>query len=147
MPDFWASCGYRLLTRANDGRIVVTDDFLRASLLRPELAPIPDSDASELALHEKLIAAPRAAVAPEEVAAINDDDARANYAVWLRYRERLLASPTLEAGSAEALLRRRRRDQGCRARFELSSRQAGRFGGGDLRSDPQEGAGEVVAGR
>ena len=34
-------------------------------LLRPELAPIPESCAAELALHEKLIAAPRAAVARE----------------------------------------------------------------------------------
>jgi len=97
VPDFWSSCGYRLLTTGADGRLVVTDDFLRAALLRPELAPIPDSCAAELALHEKLIAAPRAAVAPDEVGAIADEDARANYGVWLRYRERLLAAPTLEA--------------------------------------------------
>jgi hypothetical protein len=97
VPDFWLSCGYRLLTANADGRLVVTDDFLRASLLRPELAPIPESCAAELALHEKLIAAPRAAVAAAEIAAIADDDARANYDVWLRFRERLTAAPTLEA--------------------------------------------------
>ena len=97
MPDFWSSCGYRLLTTGADGRLVVTDDFLRASLLRPELAPIPDSCAAELALHEKLIAMPRAAVATAEIATIADDDARANYGVWLRFRERLMTAPTLEA--------------------------------------------------
>ena len=97
MPDFWLSCGYRLLTIGADGRLAITDDFLRASLLRPELAPIPDSSARELALHEKLIAAPRAEVSSDEIAAIADEDARANYDVWLRYRQRLLAAPTLEA--------------------------------------------------
>ena len=97
MPDFWSSCGYRLLTTAADGRLVVTDDFLRASLLRPELAPVPESCAAELALQEKLIAAPRATVAVAEIAAITDEDARTNYGVWLRFRERLLAAPTLEA--------------------------------------------------
>ncbi len=97
MPDFWSSCGYRLLTVGPDGRLVVTDDFLRASLLRPELAPIPESCAAELALHEKLMAAPRAVVASAEVAPIADDDARSNYGVWLRFRERLTAAPSLEA--------------------------------------------------
>jgi len=97
VPDFWASCGYRLLTAGADGRLVVTDDFLRASLLRPELAPIPESCAAESALHEKLIAAPRAAVADAEVDAIADEDARANYGVWLRFRDRLTRAPTLEA--------------------------------------------------
>ena len=97
MPDFWASCGYRLLTVGADGRLVVSDDFLRASLLRPELAPIPESCAAELALHEKLIAAPRTDVASAEVEAIVDEDARANYQIWLRFRDRLVAAPTLEA--------------------------------------------------
>jgi hypothetical protein len=95
--DFWASCGYRLLTAGADGRLVVTDGFLRASLLRPELAPIPESCAAELALHEKLIASPRAAVADAELEAIADEDARANYGVWLRFRDRLTRAPTLEA--------------------------------------------------
>ena len=97
MPDFWPSCGYRLLTTGADGRLVVTDDFLRALLLRPELAPIPESCAAELGLHEKLIALPRAAVAAAELAGIADADARDNYGVWLRFRQRLAASPTLEA--------------------------------------------------
>ena len=62
MPDFWPSCGYRLLAVGADGRLTLTDDFLRATLLRPELAPVAESCAAELALHEKLLAAPRAAV-------------------------------------------------------------------------------------
>ena len=97
MPDFWSSSGYRLLTTGADGRLIVTDEFLRASLLRPELAPIRESCAAELALHEKLLATPSASVAPGEIASIADEDVRANYGVWLRFRERLLAAPTLEA--------------------------------------------------
>ena len=49
--DFWPSCGYRLLTTGADGRLTLTDDFLRSTLLRPELAPIAESCAAEIALH------------------------------------------------------------------------------------------------
>jgi hypothetical protein len=97
MPDFWISCGYRLLQAGPDGRLVVTDDFLRSTLLRPELAPLPESCAAELALHEKLIASPRAPVAESECAQIADADARENYAVWLRFRDRITAGPSLES--------------------------------------------------
>ncbi|MEO8305931.1 MAG: DUF6352 family protein [Betaproteobacteria bacterium] len=97
VPDFWSSCGYRLLTAGADGRITVTDDFLRASLLRPELAPIPESCAAELALHERLMTTPRAAVVPGDLASIADEDARENYGIWMRFRERITAFPTLEA--------------------------------------------------
>ncbi len=97
MPDFWPSCGYRLLTVGAGGRLVVTDDFLRASLARPELAPVPESCAAERALRDALMASPRTAVADTRLAAIADPDARDNYAVWLRFRQRLLAAPSLEA--------------------------------------------------
>ena len=97
MPDFWPSCGYRLLTVGPDGRLILTDDFLRNSLLRPELAPIAESCPAEVALHEKLIAAPRAAVAESELASIVDADARENYGIWLRFRDRITAAPSIEA--------------------------------------------------
>ena len=97
MPDFWLSSGYRLLTVGADGRLTLTDDFLRATLLRPELAPIPESCAAELALHEKLIATPRAAIAASELEPITDADARENYRIWLRFRDRIAAAPSLEA--------------------------------------------------
>ena len=50
MADFWPSSGYRLLRKGEDGRLVVTDDFLRTYLMQPELAPIRESGARELAL-------------------------------------------------------------------------------------------------
>jgi len=97
LPDFWRSCGYRLLTVGSDGRLTVTDDFLRSYLLRPELAPVRESSPGELALHDALLAHPRRAVGDAELAAIGDADARENYAVWLRFRARLLDAASLEA--------------------------------------------------
>ena len=97
MPDFWPSCGYRLLKVGADGRLTLTDEYLRSHLLRPELAPIAQSCAAEIALHERLLAVPRAAVAEDDLAAIADADARENYRVWLRFRARLAGAPSIEA--------------------------------------------------
>jgi uncharacterized protein DUF6352 len=97
MHDFWRHCGYSLLDKTPDGHLVVTDDFLRILLERPELAPVPASCEPELALHQRLLAQPRAEIGAQELAALADDDARSNYAIWLRFRQRLLAHPTLEA--------------------------------------------------
>lgn len=97
MADFWASSGYRLLRRGDDGRLVVTDDFLRSYLMRPELAPVRESGAGELALHDALMATPRREVAQAMLGAVEDPDARDNYAIFLRFRERLVEAPSLEA--------------------------------------------------
>ena len=100
MPDFWPTCGYRLLTVGSDGRLTLTDDFLRSFLMRPELAPLPESGAGELAFHDALVAHPRMAVDTDMLAAVEDADARDNYAIWLRFRGRLLSAPSLEAAYA-----------------------------------------------
>ena len=57
MRDYWPSCGWRLLDRNPQGHLVVTDEFLRHLLTRPELAPVPESCAAERALHAQLLAA------------------------------------------------------------------------------------------
>jgi hypothetical protein len=97
MADFWTSCGYNLLRRGSDGRLVVTDDYLRLYYLRPELAPVAESCPAERALHASLMEQPRRAVPEREIAALADGDARENYQVMLRFRDRLLAAPTLES--------------------------------------------------
>ena len=101
MPDFWRSSGYRFLSADTLGRLVVSDDFLRTYLLRPELAPIPQSDDAELRLHDALLSRPRRPVADAEIAAIGDADVRDNLRVWLRFRDRLLAADSLEAAYAQ----------------------------------------------
>ncbi len=95
--DFWADSGYRLLHTGPTGQLVVTDDFLRYLLERPEIAPIASSCAAEHDLHAQLQAAPRTDIPAEVLTTLADRDAADNYAVWLRFRARLLAHPTLEA--------------------------------------------------
>jgi hypothetical protein len=43
MKDFWLSCGFDLLDRDEGGGLVVTDEFLKTYLARPELTPPPDA--------------------------------------------------------------------------------------------------------
>lgn len=95
--NLWPSSGYELLDVDANGHLVVTDAYLRHLLSRPEIAPIAESCANEMALHDSLDKAPRRVVQAAELAGVQDKDAADNYAVWLRFRDRLLAKPTLEA--------------------------------------------------
>ncbi|HET7362674.1 MAG TPA: DUF6352 family protein [Burkholderiales bacterium] len=79
----------------------VTDDFLRAYYLRPEVHPLEESDDAERSLHAALMAEPRRRIAHSELHAIGDPDARHNYEVVLKFRDRLLAAGTLEACYAD----------------------------------------------
>ncbi|HMK15073.1 MAG TPA: DUF6352 family protein [Burkholderiales bacterium] len=97
MVDFWRSCGYHYLTHDPDGRLVLTDDFLRSYLMRPELHPLEESCANERALHQELLDNPHSRVDDARLAAIADEDARENYRIMLRFRKRLMAGPSLEA--------------------------------------------------
>jgi hypothetical protein len=94
---YWASSGIAWLANLPDGQLQVTDDFLRHLLNRPELAPITNSCSAERGLHEALLEDPRKTIAEAQLHTLADPDATANYAVWLRFRDRLLAQPTLEA--------------------------------------------------
>jgi hypothetical protein len=96
MPDFWRGCGYHLLVRDN-GRLIVADDYLRAYYARPELAPVDASCDEERALHEALLEQPRLAVDAQRIGKLRDEDARENYRIMLRFRDQLLAAPSLEA--------------------------------------------------
>lgn len=95
-PELWPGSGFRLLARDPAGHLAVTDDFLRAYLARPELAPAGDASAAERALHAKLRESPRAAVAAAEIDRLADADARDNYRAFLPFRDRLVAAGTVE---------------------------------------------------
>lgn len=86
-----------MLDKDSSGRLVVTDDFLRAYWLRPEIHPVEESCGAERALHAALMDDPRRAVTPAELDALRDPDARDNYRVMLRFRDRLAAAATIEA--------------------------------------------------
>src|ERR1700742_3491639 len=97
MKDFWLSCGHPLLDRDAGGGRVVPDEFLKAYLARPELAPPPEACVVERTLYATLMAEPRRAVSIAEIAAIADPDARENWQFMIAFRDRLLRHPTLEA--------------------------------------------------
>ena len=97
MPEFWNESGYQLLTRDADGRLAVTPDFLRAYLMRPEMRPPEDACDTEHALFAGLLEDPTRPVPPGMVESLADEDARENWAIWLGFRDRLLAAGTLEA--------------------------------------------------
>src|SRR5262249_50261537 len=78
---------------------VVTDEFLKAYLARPEVTPPPEACVVEKTLHAALLADPRRPVEPEEIKPIADADARENWQVMIAFRDVLLAHPTLEAAS------------------------------------------------
>ena len=95
--DFWLSCGHHLLDRGEDGGLVVTDEFLKAYLARPEMTPPPDACVAERALHRNLLIDPRQPVAPRQIAAIADEDARENWALMISWRDHMVGHATLEA--------------------------------------------------
>src|SRR3954463_3405047 len=97
MPDFWRNSGFHLLEKDPAGRLRVTDDFLRAYYLRPEVHPVEESDDAERALHASLMDSPRRAVNEKELRGIQDQDAQDNYKVVLSFRDRLIQAGTIEA--------------------------------------------------
>jgi hypothetical protein len=98
MRDFWISSGHHLLDRDDAGRLLVTDAFLKAYLARPELLPPDSACEAELRLHHELLTHhPRRPVGEDEIAAMEDADARENWAFMLAFRDHLLAMPSLEA--------------------------------------------------
>jgi hypothetical protein len=96
MPDFWRNSGFHLLERDAAGRLRITDDFLRAYLLRPEIHPVEESGPAERALHASLMAQPRLEVSKEQVLKIEDRDVQESYRILLRFRDRLLDAGTVE---------------------------------------------------
>jgi hypothetical protein len=97
MRDFWLSCGHHLLDRDEGGGLLLTDDFLKVYLARPELVPPADACAAERALYAALLENPRKPVPAGEIAAIADADARENWQVLITFRDLLISHPTLEA--------------------------------------------------
>jgi hypothetical protein len=97
MTNYWANSAYKTLAISPDRQLLVTDDFLRTYMARPELALVPESCPAERALHQRLTENPRAEVVETEITSMADEDIQENYRVWLRYRARLLSASSLEA--------------------------------------------------
>ena len=103
MTDFWISCGHHLLDREPGGGLLLTDDFLKVYLARPELIPPPEACVVEKTLYGALLADPRLAISASDIAAIADADARENWQVLIAFRDLLLRHRTLEGAYAELM--------------------------------------------
>jgi hypothetical protein len=105
MTDFWLSCGHHLTDRDPDGGLLVTDEFLKAYLARPELYPPAEACLAERQLHATVLGDPRRPIGSAEIAAIADADVRENWQLLVAFRDHLLRHCTLEAAYL-ALVRR-----------------------------------------
>jgi hypothetical protein len=101
MKDFWISCGHHLLDRDESGGLLVTDEFLKVYMARPEMIPPPEACAVERTLHSALLADPRMPVSESDIAAIADADARENWQMLIAFRDHLVRHKTLEAAYAD----------------------------------------------
>jgi len=97
MKDFWLACGHHLLDRDEGGGLLLTDEFMKVYLARPELTPPSEACIVEKTLHAALLAEPRRHVTKDEIAAIADADARENWGLMIAFRDHLVKHRTLEA--------------------------------------------------
>jgi hypothetical protein len=73
--DFWASSGFTLLERRDEG-VAATPAWLARFTTRPELEPPAEALAGERALHARLAADPLAPVPAGALGRVDDADAR-----------------------------------------------------------------------
>jgi hypothetical protein len=104
-PDFWLTCGHHLLDRDAAGKLLVTDEFLKAYLARPELVPPPEACSAERRLHDALWRDPRRPVGAAQIDAIIDADARENWKLMIAWRDYLVKCRTLEGAYLETTRR------------------------------------------
>ena len=103
MAEFWKSSGYHLVSTNADGWLNVTPDLIRAYLTRPEVHPIEESCANEVATFDALMDDPFREITDERLAAFEDSDAADNYRVVLGFRDVLAGAGTLEAAYLELM--------------------------------------------
>ncbi|UVF22177.1 DUF6352 family protein (plasmid) [Microvirga terrae] len=96
MREFWVSSGHHLTRRAGNGELEVTDELLLAFLARPELNAPADACSAESELRAALLNSPRRPVSNDEIAKLEDSDARVNWAIMVAFRDRLLEAKTIE---------------------------------------------------
>ncbi|MEO1264322.1 MAG: DUF6352 family protein [Pseudomonadota bacterium] len=109
MPEFWKSAGLHLLERDEQGWLTVTPQFILAYLTRPEVHPVAESCANEIALHERLLEDPFAAVSDADLTAMADADAIDNYRVVLAFRDALIKAGTIEGAYLDLIRERENR--------------------------------------
>lgn len=111
MSEPWPSAGYADLQvepgAAGSTRLVPMAGWWRRQFARPELALVAESCASERRLAALLAEDPLRTVPESFLAQLQDADARENWAVVLRWRDRVRAAGSLEAAYVDATTRGR----------------------------------------
>ena len=97
MNNFWTACGHQHLTPNERGWLQPSPDYWRLWLQRPEMALVPESCKEEIRLHQALLDDPLMQVAPAQLKAFKDDDARENYQLFLRFRDDVQNAGSLES--------------------------------------------------
>jgi hypothetical protein len=97
MDNIWTACGHAHLHRNTRGWLSATPDYWRLWLQRPEMALVPESCKEEIRLHNALLESPLMQVSPATLKAFKDDDARENYALFLRFRDDVQSAGSLES--------------------------------------------------
>jgi len=95
--NFWPSCGFQNLQRDGQGCLLPGAEFFQLFLQRPELALVAESCPAEKRLHQRLSAAPLCAIVESDILKIRDPDVQFNYTVFLKFRDALLNSGSVEA--------------------------------------------------
>jgi hypothetical protein len=95
--DFWPSCGFEHLHRNERGWLLPTPEFFRLFLARPELALVKESCPAEIRLHKQLLASPLAVIPEPVLQKLRDPDVQFNYSVFLKFRDSLVNSGSIEA--------------------------------------------------
>jgi hypothetical protein len=96
MQDIWSAAGHTHLAHNEQGWLLPTPAYIAHWLARPELALVAESCKAERALHRALQADPLRPVAPAELLALRDPDARDSYGHVLTLRDGLLRAGSLE---------------------------------------------------
>ena len=96
-PDFWPDSGLNQIRIDTQGWLVPQPAYWLRYLQRPELALVPESCAAETRLHRSLHRNPLLQVNEASLALLADADVRDNYRTFVRFRDAVLASGTLES--------------------------------------------------
>lgn len=94
--DFWPDSGYRHTRPDPQGWLQPQSAYWLTFLNRPELALVSESCQAEQRLHHQLQRNPLLRVNEASLALIADGDVRQNYRWFLRFRDEVLTSGTLE---------------------------------------------------
>ena len=70
--DFWLTAGRDLLAVSPEGELQPTESFMRAYISRPEMQPVEESCAAEIALYEELLERPGIEVPEARIDAMED---------------------------------------------------------------------------